>query len=758
MKKILLLLAFIISTTSSLVSQYKFDEIIFDPRRMAFYDVAVRSVDNSVAVGQYGTIQLLSDSGKKSQFILMKEKKDLRSVVFATENDLVTVGDDGVIYISHDKGHNWELVESQTKNKLVSIIMIDSNIGFVVGAKGTILKTTDKGQSWEKLNSNTEFDLNEISYSGSKVLYAAGNNGTLLKSSDLGKTWLKIAMPSIVNLNHVKAIGQNKIYAMGDSLRVFISNDAGKSWAAPIIEPKPEQHFYRPRIPSYYFTDENNGILKVFYPYWSEDYDYITTNGGISWKREKTNSYDVEFPNEPICFDFANDNFGLMFDNRLTLFRIEFKNKRFKNNYISSLTSFAFNYIANYKDQFAVLSRGWGGDGIIDILSSNREFKSWNKFPKFDTIGVGNGYMAIKGMVMPENNIIILAANAARDSSWEEGGKSYYGSFYNGYILKSNDFGNSWKIINLPKNEPIYGISMYDNKYGLLYIGNTMNKYMITRDGGDSWNYFQLPDTSTNRAIYSIDCPSPYLHIITVDDNKYGLSLYKVFGEGKSWKKGIKLPATSRIAKYIDENLIYSFGSAGNDLAKSYLYIDKTTDEGTTWIPVLVDSSQRDNSVYDLVYKNANQFMIYTKSNFYLTNNGGTTWDKIPLNILNFRSDESFSSIIYYSKNELLCATRQGRMFRFLIDELLFVEIKPDPNNSSAPYPNPTENIVNIKIDENFYGGTWEISDINGKIYNSGKIEQNPEIQINLTYLADQVYLIRIINGNNTKIEKVIKK
>lgn len=758
MKQILLLLISLMTTSLSLIAQYKFDEIIFDPRRMAIYDVAVYDENHSVAVGKYGIIQLISDTAKKSQYILLDEKKDLNCIIYITKNELITIGNEGVIYTSNDGGITWTLRESTTSADLTSVFMTDTTVGFAIGINGTILKTTDKGHSWISMKSNTVEDLKAISYSTSKIIFAVGKKGTMIKSTDAGINWTKVVVPTTANLNHVKAIGNKKIYVMGDSLRVLISNDGGTKWLTPVIEPKPESHFYYPRIPSYYFEDENYGIIKVYYPYYGEDYDYITTNGGLTWKREDKNSYYIEFPNEPICFDLANEDFGIMYDNRAVMYRINYKKKRINEFYISSNKGAKCIFVANFQDQYAALFKYWSGEGIHDLITSNTDLKVWNKATKFDTIGISKGYMAIEGMAMPSRNVIILAANSARDTSWQSGGTSYYMSIYTGFILKSEDLGTTWRKIKVPNNEAVYSLSMSGDKYGLIQIGKTKNKYLVTRDAAETWEYFQLPDTTTNRSIWNVDCPSPYTHELIVDDYKYGTSIYKVYEEGKMWKKGIKLPATSRIAKYVDETVIFSFGSAGNDLAKSYLYIDKTIDEGVTWTSVLVDSSQRDNSVYAFVYKDARQFMIITGSNFYITNNGGNTWDKVPLNVLNFRSDEMINCAVYYNSNEMLCGTYQGRLFRFTIDKLLFAEIEPDAIVTTPPFPNPTNDITNITIDATFVDGYYEVIDINGNICQKGKIKSNPLMSIDLQLYTEGVYFIKLIKGDKIKIEKIIKR
>ena len=756
MKQILLFIFLSILFTSNLSAQYKFDEVIYDPQRMIFYDVAVYSENNSIAVGQYGTIQLITDTAKTSRYLLLKEKKDLFSVVYASHSDIVTVGDDGVIYLSTDFGNNWELLNSPTGNKLVSLIISKNGTGFAVGSKGTILKTTDRGRSWKLLKSDVTIDLKEISISSNSIIYVVGDNGTFIKSTDMGSTWKKIEVPTTANLYHVKAF-TNKIYLMGDSLRVLISDNQGATWTMPVIEPKPESYFYRPRIPSYFFENENRGIIKVFYPYYTEDYDYITTNGGISWTREKKESYSITLPDEPICFDLANEDFGILYDAYSQMFRIDYKKGRINNYHISSPQDCKITNMALCNNKIALLSKVWSVSGVLHIVQSDLNLKDWNKITNFDTIGIRKGYMAVEDMAMPKENVIILAANSAVDTSWEVGSTSYYGSVYKGFILKSDDYGKSWKKIDLPKNEPAYQLSMYDENYGLLMVGNTKNRYFITHDGGNSWNSFQVPDTSTINRIYSLDCPSPYLHILVIDDVILGKSIYKVYNEGQSWKKAIKLADYSTHTKYINEANIISVGYKSDEQKNTTIYFNQSRDEGKEWKTQVIDSGVNRNYPHSFAYNNEKQFMFNTRDYFYITNNGGESWDKISLIEFGVSSAGTFSSIMYYDDNSLLCGGWWGKLYKFLIDKSLFVEIDSGTFPSTMPYPNPTSNVVNFTLNDNLLGGRWEIMDLNGKKYMSGNIENKSEIQINLDNLPPQIYLITFTNGNNIRTEKIVK-
>ncbi len=72
-------------------------------------------------------------------------------------------------------------------------------------------------------------------------------------------------------------------------------------------------------------------------------------------------------------------------------------------------------------------------------------------------------------------------------------------------------------------------------------------------------------------------------------------------------------------------------------------------------------------------------------------------------------------------------------------------------------FPNPTQDYINLKTSD-FKDLTYNISDINGRLLNEGKVvSQNTEISVNK--LPAAVYFFKIINNNKViRIFKIIKQ
>ncbi|GAB1372204.1 hypothetical protein MASR1M45_22660 [Candidatus Kapaibacterium sp.] len=83
-----------------------------------------------------------------------------------------------------------------------------------------------------------------------------------------------------------------------------------------------------------------------------------------------------------------------------------------------------------------------------------------------------------------------------------------------------------------------------------------------------------------------------------------------------------------------------------------------------------------------------------------------------------------------------------------------------DEPNPSIPviYPNPTTNSTPIlNIDEKYFNGQWQLTDLNGKDILNGMILSNPQLQIDISNLPSATYYLRLTNGKEIKVEKVVK-
>jgi hypothetical protein len=73
-------------------------------------------------------------------------------------------------------------------------------------------------------------------------------------------------------------------------------------------------------------------------------------------------------------------------------------------------------------------------------------------------------------------------------------------------------------------------------------------------------------------------------------------------------------------------------------------------------------------------------------------------------------------------------------------------------------YPNPTKVEVTIRFDNIQEGQhTLEVLDATGRVLNSQKLNNNA-IQVNLSNYETGIYFIKIANGNNESVHRVMKR
>ena len=77
--------------------------------------------------------------------------------------------------------------------------------------------------------------------------------------------------------------------------------------------------------------------------------------------------------------------------------------------------------------------------------------------------------------------------------------------------------------------------------------------------------------------------------------------------------------------------------------------------------------------------------------------------------------------------------------------------------NTITVYPNPTANYINISIDEISFDDAYSIYDVSGKKVIQGQIISS-STRVDLTEYPSGIYLVKVLNYNQTTIKKIIKK
>lgn len=241
------------------------------------------------------------------------------------------------------QGPAWTIQNAGTTQDLRAVKFLDNQHGFVVGDSATLLETTDAGTTWQSRtlpNQPTE-DLMDLAFSGPDTGMVVSYFRYVYLTYDGGATWTEVdAVPGNCYWNRVVPDGNGdfllhyegcfgnqevylfdplsqsgsqsmailqdfpqfsfsdsiydlaanapaSLFAVGNSSMVLHSPNGGQSWQQ-IAFPDTGQ-----TIRGIDFVDQNLGYIITedqFYP------RYVSTNGGMAWRRDSTWSPTFFYP------------------------------------------------------------------------------------------------------------------------------------------------------------------------------------------------------------------------------------------------------------------------------------------------------------------------------------------------------------------------------------------------------------------------------------------------------------------------------
>jgi photosystem II stability/assembly factor-like uncharacterized protein len=148
---------------------------------------------------------------------------------------------------------------------------------------------------WQLQTSNTTADLRGIHNVGNGVAWASGTNGTVLRTEDGGYVWQTCAIPpgaEKLDFRGIQAFDANTAIIMssgkGDLSRLYKTTDGCHTWKLVFTNPDQDGFWdcvwIHPTGYGILLGDPVRGHFAVF----------ETTNGGVSWARDKDKGLDVK--------------------------------------------------------------------------------------------------------------------------------------------------------------------------------------------------------------------------------------------------------------------------------------------------------------------------------------------------------------------------------------------------------------------------------------------------------------------------------
>jgi photosystem II stability/assembly factor-like uncharacterized protein len=199
--------------------------------------------------------------------------EDLHSIFFIDKMNGWAVGDFGTILHTDNGGETWKNQSTVCNTSLQGVCFPSLTSGWAVGTGGTILHTVNGGTIWQFQNSGTTESLYSVTFTDELNGWACGDNGIVLHTANGGDYWNRV--PGFLNhdLRDCFFVDQQHGWVTGTRATVYRTADGGLTWT----------YWYDPfefYIRSLFFIDTLNGW------FCGGDYQYQTTDGGISWNRQ----------------------------------------------------------------------------------------------------------------------------------------------------------------------------------------------------------------------------------------------------------------------------------------------------------------------------------------------------------------------------------------------------------------------------------------------------------------------------------------
>lgn len=339
-----------------------------------------------------------------------------------------------------------------------------------------------------------------------------------------------------------------------------------------------------------------------------------------------------------------------------------------------------------------------------------------------------------------------------------------------GYILKSTDGGYSWNKRMMTRDTSEFADSTYLNLYrgkiiklkiynNIGYAFTNNGKLYITEDWGDSWKKINLEvsEGNINRidSFSSPDTNAIFLSFLSITNEKDSLvNYYSSFNRGKTWDKILTVKgwydtSSPRSIEYITRNNGWGTTSVNvsNDYKNFKPFLFNTKNGGKSWNIILTDSAFGQSTYSVPSFSDSSHLAVY-HNGIYLTSNGGASWF---INKIEYDNHPEFSSsgnIVYYSEDKLITAFGP-----FIIKYKVNVnDVKDEYRTNENIINSFIENdIVRINTHDEIFNSLQIYSILGEKLYECTEIDNNSSknnnfIEINVSFLSSGTYFLRCGN------------
>jgi photosystem II stability/assembly factor-like uncharacterized protein len=326
-------------------------------------------------------------------------------------------------------------------------------------------------------------------------------------------------------------------------------------------------------------------------------------------------------------------------------------------------------------------------------------------------------------------------------------------------LARSTDGGATWKTTYFSDRIRQRGLSMYDDRFGVIGMLGGPNYINHTSDGGLTWTHISLPKSATDSGgIADVACvgPASFVCLLSTKTSKF---FCVTSDTGQTWQTTVALPTTHSFFRmfFLNERLGWVIGAnRTTQEPSSSAVIWNTTDGGLNWQPQF-DSSQS-LPFTDIRFSDSLHGLASGGTLVYRTKDGGKNWNREALDTGVGTID---IYIVYSDSHGGILVTKSGHILRYIQKGSSVPGQRDFTFGVFSPNPVPSNGIarINIKSDVTRLLDIT-IVDIQGNVIHEQRdIEVTAgsnRLVMNTTNLPAGTYFAQIVSGSETEVIRIV--